>query len=51
MRDENILAFNIDPIKYKQKYDGKSNQLNYLSCDGGVKARLINEFQQNNFLR
>ncbi|MBC2071360.1 hypothetical protein IA826_06175 [Listeria seeligeri] len=40
----------IDPIKYKQKYNEKSNQLKYLSCDGSVKARLINEFQQNNFL-
>ncbi|WP_271001971.1 hypothetical protein [Listeria seeligeri] len=40
----------IDPIKYKQKYNEISNQLSYLSCDSSVKARLINEFQQNNFL-
>lgn len=41
----------IDPIKYKQKYDEKSKQLKCLSCDGSVKARLFNEFQQNNFLK
>lgn len=41
----------IDPIKFKQKYNERLNQLSYLSCDGSVKTRLIKEFRQNNFLR